>query len=331
MPSLRWAAKRILGIFPEKKVQPITNAAPQSVLYLFAGTFGDYIQILPALKALSDKYPASAIYLYSCDLEMSKVDVLLPVTVIPIQFRNILTKRPGFFDFVYSNSIAAYRVRLAWISYIYGKISMGYCYRDDVGRNSNHLSMRLIGSIRNYAALNRHLVQRYPESGMPRVIRPPSQYCEVPGYEEPFKLKSSVLFHCGSTTLLSEFGSARYGELIKKILFIISKAACHIEVVYGPKEKHLIKSLTNSGLQFKQSSYNLTDLKEKLDVYEGTILCFDSFMAHFCRYLNKRALVFYRELCKTGYDNTPFHYPVILRSEDNWSLHSFEALIESMN
>ena len=56
-----------------------------------------------------------------------------------------------------------------------------------------------------------------------------------------------------------------------------------------------------------------------LRAFEGTIVCFNSFMAHLCHYLGKPALVIHKDGVPYGYDCSVIHRQVVLDSGDGWS------------
>ena len=63
----------------------------------------------------------------------------------------------------------------------------------------------------------------------------------------------------------------------------------------------------------------MSKLIRLLRAFEGTVVCFNSFMAHLCHYLGKPALVIHKDAVPYGYDCSVIHRQVVLLPENGWN------------
>ncbi|MFC1585495.1 hypothetical protein ACFL5V_08125 [Fibrobacterota bacterium] len=324
--TIRWLAKKLLRLLPQKPARALKEREISSIAYLFSGTYGDFVQSLDTLKALSEKYPSSIIYLVSPWAFYREFAFLLPENIRPKTFLQMLLFVVSPVDLMFTNVIAVYRVRWEAVSLLCSRVSYGFCYEDEPGRKSFTACYRLKGTYKNFSRLNFNLIAlpgRY--DGKPLLEEKSFFSSDNRVEEESYAIpdERKILFHIGSATLRKDFGSFTYHGIICSIVDFLIEKEYGLTAVAGDQDKDILRMFMDDYPHVDTRIYSIPGLKEKLENFKGTIICFDSFMAHYCHYLKKPALVINRELVKSGYDCSPLHKHIVLRKSDNWDLSSF--------
>ena len=100
-----------------------------------------------------------------------------------------------------------------------------------------------------------------------------------------------------------------------------------ITLVSGPLDTQLNNSITMKYPLLVPQIFDLVGLQKKIKNFEGTILCFNSFFAHFTHYLEQKAIVMHQNAVPHGYDCSSVHRQIILKDSENLDLSEvFEAL-----
>jgi hypothetical protein len=121
-----------------------------------------------------------------------------------------------------------------------------------------------------------------------------------------------VLFHVGSAGFRHSLGDGAYLEMIRVILSLLGGRV--EEILYGPGDDDVAAALRREFPPMRMECRGLEALAERTRNFEGTLLCFNSFFAHFCRYLGKPAVVIHQIRMTYGYDCDPPHRQIILGS-----------------
>ena len=126
-----------------------------------------------------------------------------------------------------------------------------------------------------------------------------------------------ILFHIGSSGLKQDFGLNIYTRLVLGILDHLEGRP--VDVVIGPGDEDIALEV-KTGTTLVPQMFPLERLIANLRTYAGPILCFNSFLAHLCAYLNRPAIVIHRQAIPFGYDCSPLHRQVILKAETGYNL-----------
>ena len=141
---------------------------------------------------------------------------------------------------------------------------------------------------------------------------------------------SNLVFHIGSAGLQRDVGPAKYRELISHLLDFFKEQKYDITVISGPADTALTAHIHTHYPETEVMVNTLVELKSYLENFSGTIICFNSFIAHFTHYLQKKTIVLHQNKIPPGYDCSPFHLQIILKDEEDLSLKQvFELLKRS--
>ncbi|MBF0431298.1 MAG: hypothetical protein HQK83_08475 [Fibrobacteria bacterium] len=326
----RWLARKILRLLPPKQRGKAQEFPIKQIAYLLAGTYGDFMQSLPAINTLQEKHPNANITLICPDFDPAHLLFLLPERVQFQQASWLFRQLFHPIDLILTNPIGAFRVKFDYAARFCAKTAYGFCYTDENGRSAYHFCYRLTNNIKSNMLLNMELISRTGKpitSSVGEFKNPENQY-----KAEPFRATHSqpdVLFHCGSTTLQTDFGTKRYQSIISEICKWVISINAPLEVIAGPTEASLLSKLNKKYPKLKTGTYSVEQLASRLEQHSGPIICFDSFMAHFCAYYKKAAIVINRELVKPGYDNSTLQTHVVLSKKTNWKLDNLFKVISS--
>ena len=78
----------------------------------------------------------------------------------------------------------------------------------------------------------------------------------------------------------------------------------------------LVKATSRVPIQ----EYPVNRLIRQLRSFQGTVLCFNSFMAHLCHFLGKPAVVIHKDRVPYGYDCSVIHNQVVLSPINAWDI-----------
>ena len=80
----RWRIRKLLATLPAKPPATARGVAkPARVAYLFAGTYGDFVQVLPTLRRLAAAYPSAWAARASRNLRMRSSSMSVPPPAPP--------------------------------------------------------------------------------------------------------------------------------------------------------------------------------------------------------------------------------------------------------
>jgi hypothetical protein len=317
--SLRWALRRrFRRIRRDSRIVP---ADARDVLYAFAGTYGDFAQILRPLQALAAACPGARIRVLAPEKMLAAFASFLPDTARGVGWAGalILCLRGGA-DLFLCNAVGVFRVRFDLLACFGGRISLGFRHGEEKSRPAYSGTLPLTPALRSFESANLALL-RLAGIALPRSPGPSSANGKA---QENGKPKSDrVLFHVGSAGLRRAFGDERYLELISALLKALPDRVG--EILYGPGDQVIAERLRFRHPELLYACPALPELAAKLKAHAGPVLCFNSFFAHFCRFLEVPAWVVHRETVPYGYDCDPPHFQFVLPAEGPWD---FEPLLQ---
>ena len=314
-PALRWRLRRWLGAFPARP-PAAPSAPPRRIAYLFAGTFGDFVQMLPALRRLAAAYPQAQILLAGEIDHAREFQGELPANlrVIPdwVPWTWVLRR----VDLLFTNAVGVYRVRFEAWARLGARRAFGFRHVQEHRRGAYGESLPLDAGVKSFAAENLKLLDL---AGVPA-------WAAVSGTDAvaPWG-RGIILFHIGSAGLKKDFGLKAYTRIVLAILSRLKDRP--VEVVMGPGDEDIALEVRSGSGQMPQM-YPLASAIRRLRAFEGTVICFNSFLAHLCHYLGRPALVIHRGAVPYGYDCAPLHRQIVLSEDKNWDLGEVWEAVE---
>lgn len=320
-----WLLKKILNSLPAKKANLPVNESPStisSIGYLFSGTYGDVVQCLPVLESLSKQYPATLIQIVMPVRLFESFKGFFPANVKRAKGREIILWIIKPRSLILTNTVGVFRVGFEWIGRFCGHRSLGYCYSEEKGRAGYSYCLQLTSDYRyiihwNMLLLTKICVAKSFETTQEEA---PLKSTSLLSDREDLSSKKKILFHIGSAGLQNDVGEKRYGTLISELIDYLTSQSYELTVITGPSEGGLIHYMENKHPKIILKSYALSDLKATVESFQGTLLCFNSFFAHFTYYLKQSAVVLHQNAIPRGYDCSPFHKQIILQDKENLSL-----------
>jgi hypothetical protein len=333
---LRWRLRQMLNLLPSRiqrnqlitstdiskpiaRSRPRARSNPLRIVYLFTGTYGDFVQSLLTLQNLATQFPNGELILFGADRYAQEFASELPPNLRTCKafeaFFWIL--RPV--DFLFTNAVGVYRVRFDYLARFAARRAYGFRHAHEVSRGGFNETLVLDPSVQNFGIENLKLLGFTGlelNSEIPSPIESP-----VPGWGH-----EKILFHIGSAGLKKDFGLKLYAQLILTILEKLEGQS--LEVLLGPGDEDIsleIRSRSAIELQI----FPINELIGKLKSFPGTIICFNSFLGHLCHYLKRPAIVIHRQAVPYGYDCSPMHKQVVLKVENAWDLAEFWAALEA--
>lgn len=316
----------LLAMLPARGSAPL--AAPPGtgvrIAYLFAGTYGDFVQALRPLARLGATYPRAEIILW-CGVRYAREFA----SELPANARVARAREPWAWildpvDLMVTNCVGVYRVRFDWAARFCARRAFGFRHHHESRRGGYAATLPLLPAVRSFADENLKLLDLAGISG-DWVAKVPGrgEGVAADGGPEPWG-RGKILFHIGSAGLKRDFGFPTYARLVLALLNGLEGR--QVEVIMGPGDEDIAAEV-RSGTGHAPQRYPLARLIRILRSFEGTVLCFNSFPAHICYYLGKPAVVLHRQAVPYGYDCAPVHRQVILKREDDWDLgEAWEAL-----
>lgn len=319
----RWRIRRLLAALPAKPpAPPRGDARPARVAYLFAGTYGDFVQILPALRRLAAAYPAADLVLcgghkYARELSSE----------VPRRLRLARSLEPWSWilspaDLLFTNAVGVFRGRFDLAARLCARKSFGFRHSEEARRGGYSRTARLDAKVVNFHEENLKVLDLAQVPDCWGVGPGPGTGGSAPADAalssrpaEPWG-RGRILFHFGSAGLKRDFGLPTYAGIVSDILGHLEDR--QVELLMGPDDgdvAQLIKASSRVPIQ----EHSLSKLIRLLRAFEGTIVCFNSFMAHLCHYLGKPAVVIHKDAVPYGYDCSVIHRQVVLVPENGWN------------
>jgi ADP-heptose:LPS heptosyltransferase len=318
----RWRIRKLLSLLPQRAADTARGQAPKRIAYLFAGTYGDFVQILPALRRLAAAYPAADLVLVGGEEYAREFS-----TEVPRILRLAEAAEPWSWifspaDLLFTNAVGVFRGHFDLAARLCARKAFGFRHQEEERRGGYSRTLRLDREVVSFNEENLKLLDmaQVPECwgvgpGPGCGFGPPADPAMPFRPAEPWG-KGRILFHIGSAGLKKDFGLATYSGLILELLGHLEDKK--VELVVGPGDED-VEALVKAGTRFPIQQYPMAKLIRMLRAFEGTVVCFNSFMAHLCNYLGKSAIVIHRGRVPYGYDCGVLHNQVILSPESGWS------------
>ena len=328
---MRWRVRGLLKVLPARRAPSDVNAAGR-IAYLFAGTYGDFVQALRPLNRLAAAYPAAELILCGADRYAREFASELPPNLRIARGGEPWSWFSDPVDLLVTNCVGVYRVRFEVAARFCARRAFGFRHSHEARRGGYAATVPLLPEVHSFAEENLKVLDL---AGVPAAVEP-SQAAPATapvaslayGWSSseivPPWGKGKILFHIGSAGLKKDFGSRAYARLVLGILNQLDGKP--VEVVMGPGDEDIALEV-RTGTGFVPQMFPLARLIRILKSFEGTVLCFNSFPAHICHYLGRSAIVIHREAVPYGYDCAPLHRQVVLTSGSDWDLGGvWEAL-----
>ena len=303
--SLRWFLRRRLGRVHSNSKVVIAEAS--TLLYLFAGTYGDFVQILRPLEKLASVAPKATIYLLAPPKIAKAFKAFLPDSVEIVGWRRAWLLSFRGIEVLLTNAVGVYRVRFDLLASLSGKISLGFRHPEEKKRGAYTATLPLTPAIKNFETANLALLRLAGISSATSATLP--AWKPKDATEETVKT-NRWLFHVGSAGLLRKMGMPKYSSIIREIL--LQSSGNIEEIIYGPGDEKIVAMLRGEFPSLRYSCPDLGRLANQLQAHPGNVLCFNSFLAHFCRYLGVPAKVIHFGKVPYGYDCEPLHFQYVL-------------------
>lgn len=320
---LRWRVRGLLKALPSRRA-PSDPAAAARIAYLFAGTYGDFVQALRPLNRLAAAYPGAEIILCGAERYAREFASELPPGLRIARAGEPWSWMRDPVDLLLTNCVGVYRVRFEVAARFCARRAFGFRHAHETRRGGYAATVPLVPEARSFAEENLRVldlagVPEAPEASdaKPEPAARPSAYGWSNAEIVPPWGKGKILFHIGSAGLKKDFGPRAYAKLVLGILNRLEGRP--VEVVMGPGDEDIALEV-RSGTRHMPQMYPLSRLIRILKAFEGTVLCFNSFPAHICHYLGRSAIVIHREAVPYGYDCAPLHRQVVLTSGSDWDL-----------
>jgi ADP-heptose:LPS heptosyltransferase len=328
LQAARWRIRGLLSALPARSAGPaaLGNGDGARIAYLFAGTYGDFVQALACLARLAGAYPRAEIILCGAERYAREFASELPPSLRIAKGGEPWTWSWHRVDLLLTNCVGVYRVRFECVARLCARRAFGFRHAHEKRRGGYSATVPLLPATRSFAEENLKTldlagVPALPESSvrMVPVALPGAGQGRVAAWG-----RGKILFHIGSAGLKRDFGLRAYTRLVLAILNGLDGRP--VEVIMGPGDEDVALEV-RTGTGHVPQMYPLVRLIRILRTFEGTMLCFNSFPAHICHYLGKPALVIHREAVPYGYDCAPLHRQLILQRERDWDLGEvWEAL-----
>ena len=325
----RWRVRGLLSALPARSPGPaaLGNGEGARIAYLFAGTYGDFVQALASLARLAGAYPRAEIILCGADRYAREFASELPPSLRIARGGEPWTWTWHRVDLLLTNCVGVYRVRFECVARLCARRAFGFRHAHEKRRGGYSATVPLLPAIRSFAEANLKALDlagvpiASDTTGRPWPIALP---IAGPGGRVAAWGRGKILFHIGSAGLKRDFGLRAYTRLV---LAILNGLEGHpVEVIMGPGDEDVALEV-RTGTGHVPQMYPLVRLIRILRTFEGTMLCFNSFPAHICHYLGKPALVIHRDAVPYGYDCAPLHRQLILQRDRDWDLGEvWEAL-----
>lgn len=309
----RWWVRMLLRLWPQRRHVRVGTEA-RHVLVLFAGTYGDFVQLLPMLTEISRLWPQARIDVYASPRLCKAFAFALPAKVRRVGWLELLgyTIKPA--ELLFINAAGVYRVRFEIMALRLGRAAAGFRYAHEKGRAGLGWSLPLTPEAVNFAEANRQLPSALavnPE--MPTAASGYLPWHARIDVNAPFPFASPVLFSVGSAGFRQTVGTKAYEAIIDAVISLLQQNGfSKITFVAGPDDDEVVAHLRRTQVGAEIWRESAGDLAEKIMAWPGGLMGFNSFMAHFALYLGRRMVVLHHEAVPFGYDCAPFHHQLVL-------------------
>jgi ADP-heptose:LPS heptosyltransferase len=319
----RWRIRKLLALLPVRDAATArSGGTPGRVVYLFAGTYGDFVQILPALRRLAAAYPGADLVLHGGHAYAREFS-----SEVPRKLRLTKAGEPWTWifsraDLLFTNAVGVFRGNFDLVARLCARRAFGFRHEGEARRGGYSRTLKLDRDVTSFHEENLKLLDMAqvpecwgvgPGPGTGFAAHADAAVSASPA--EPWG-RGRILFHIGSAGLKQEFGLNTYAALVTDMLSHLEDR--QVELLMGPGDSdvaNLVKAV--SRLPFRE--YPVNRLIRQLRAFEGVILCFNSFLAHLCHYLGKPAIVIHKDAVPYGYDCSVLHRQIVLSPENAWS------------
>jgi hypothetical protein len=323
--SLRFGLRKCLRLLPRRAHVRVGPEA-QRIGVLFAGTYGDFVQLLPMLHEAERLWPKAHMVVWAPRRLVDAFAFALPVRIRRGNLWDMVAGLLFPMDLVLMNAVCVYRLRYEWLSLRLGRAAAGFRYADEPFRVGLGWSVPLTSDVVNFAEANYELPKAVAAAKLPSSHQLPWRARIDPTV--PFPFEGPILFSVGSAGFKQRVGISAYVQLIDGILALLPEAK--VTFVAGPDDADVVAHLLANHPEKACWQISIEQLGVKMAEWPGCILGFNSFMAHFALYLGRRMVVFHLEKVPHGYDCSPFHKQVVLSTATGLDLGEFqEFLMES--
>jgi len=313
--GLRWRIRRFNALLPARRLRRNPGEL-RTILVLFAGTYGDFVQVLPMLAEAAALWPKAQLHLYGSRSLLREFAFALPPRVVAAGLGDLLRFFLKPADLLLTTPIGVYRVRYDLLAWRLGRWCGGFRHAEEEGRSSYHFTLPLTRETVNFS----EAAQQLPAALAARKdsLRPihPLRLRVDEGSRFPFQIP--VLFSLGGTGFLKALGLADMLRLIGEMMDRLSTT--QVTLLAGPDDGELVSHLRRCYPDRQIWQYPPEELADRIRTWPGGLIGFDSFIAHFSLYLGKRMVVVHREKIPPGYDCAPFHRQIVLKKADGYDL-----------
>jgi hypothetical protein len=325
MNRLRWLARRLLRFAPRRRHVLVPPDA-DSVLILFAGTYGDFVHILPMLAETSRLWPKAAISLHAPKRFLDAFAFALPPRVRRASGANLLRFALAPADLLLVTTVGVYRVRYELMALRLGRAAAGFRYAHEPYRSGFGWSVALTPEVANFGEQNQQLPLAVAARKLPTSNHLP--WRARIDVNAPFPFKGPVLFSAGSAGFKKDVGLRAYLHIIDAVMQALGQA--DVTVVIGPEDGDVAEHLSRAHGGVAVWRDSVADLADKLRDWPGGLLGFNSFMAHFALYLGRRMAVMHHTHIPYGYDCSPFHRQLVLTAQTGYALGPLLAFLSEV-
>jgi hypothetical protein len=335
---MRWFARSLLRLWPRRRHAHV-GADARHALVLFAGTYGDFVQLLPMLTEVARLWPKAEVGVYAPSPVFNAFTFALPPKVR-------LVGKVGLFRYLFKpadllciNAAGVYRVRYEIAALRLGRVAAGFRYAHETHRAGLGWSVPLTQEVRNFAEANRQLPSALSPKAANRVsgsaLASVSHSLPWPmriDVNAPFPFGAPVLFSVGSAGFRRDVGLTPYLHIIDGVVKVLAEMGlAEITFVAGPGDADVITHLRSTYAGSDIWLESAADLAEKLRTWPGGIIGFNSFMAHFALYLGRRMAVLHHTAVPHGYDCGPFHRQLVLTADSRFDLAPVREFLAEAN
>jgi ADP-heptose:LPS heptosyltransferase len=328
---LRWRVRKLLAMAPGRVPAVSHPGSAARIGYLFTGTYGDFVQCLPALRRLAAAYPKAEIILFGAGFAREFL-CELPRSIRPARRREPWIWVFAPLDLLFTNAVGVFRVRFDAMARFCARRAYGFRHEHEARRGGYARTVPLDAAVKSFAEENLKLldlggVPEVPGLGPDCGRNPLKDAAYAPAPPERWG-GERVLFHIGSAGLKRDFGLPTYARLVVGLLSDLRRRNVTAEVVMGPGDEDVALEV-RSACDLVPQMFPMSGLIRMLRGFQGTILCFNSFIAHLCLYLGKPAIVIHREAVPYGYDCGPLHRQIVLSEDNRWDLKAVSEALKS--
>ncbi len=311
----RWLLRHLLRYWPQRPAHPV-SAQAREILLLFAGTYGDFVQVLPMTAMIAASWPKAVLRIYADKKLLNEFAFALPPRARRATWRDLLKACFQPADLLLVNAVGVYRVRYEIAALRLGKMAGGFRYVQESHRSGFGLTLPLIPEVDNFGELNQQLVMALVSHKI-QTPSPTPLRLRFP-VDKPLHFTAPVLFSVGSAGFRQATGFDGFLKLIQGV----HESLGHTQVTFvaGPEDRELVSHLARLYPHRETWVLPIAALSERLLEWKGGVLGFDSFLAHFALYLGRRMLVLHQDKVPYGYDCGPFHKQLCLLGESGMSV-----------